>query len=179
MPQMTEQDGGYDDVEVPPQHEQGDHRHPQRAYRVVRLSRSTNRLLDRILRNQDEQMRLLTLHGQEITSHGFQMDQMHDDIGWLMTGMSEMYKYMGISVPPRPPSRVYPDQGPFFMQQPDPSMPSFTQPLPSMQARPIHGTARHPLLGVARTLQRRSSLSLTRSLTSIDDDDSGFYYHIM
>ncbi|KAJ0592160.1 hypothetical protein HanRHA438_Chr03g0108971 [Helianthus annuus] len=29
-----------------------------------------------------------------------------------------------------------------------------------------------------RTLQRRSSLSLTRSLTSIDDD-SGFYYHIM
>ncbi|KAJ0536491.1 hypothetical protein HanIR_Chr09g0442251 [Helianthus annuus] len=42
----------------------------------------------------------------------------------------------------------------------------------------IHGTARHPLLGVARTLQRRSSLSLTRSLASIDDD-SGFYYHIM
>ncbi|MFS8007867.1 hypothetical protein Hanom_Chr14g01265971 [Helianthus anomalus] len=127
------------------------------------------------------------------------MDQMHDDTGWLMTGMGEMYKYMGISVPPRPPPRVYPDQGPFFTQQPDPSMPSFTQPLhlttrpilsptfpchiflgpakpccsflcPTfpcrLQARPIHGTTRHPLLGVARTLQRRSSLCLT----SIDDD---------
>ncbi|MFS7903839.1 hypothetical protein Hanom_Chr01g00028861 [Helianthus anomalus] len=63
MPHMAEQDGGHDDVEVPPQHEQGDHQHPQRAYRAVRLPWSTNRLLDRILRNQDEQMRLLTLHG--------------------------------------------------------------------------------------------------------------------
>ncbi|KAJ0800490.1 hypothetical protein HanPI659440_Chr03g0103601 [Helianthus annuus] len=159
-------------------------------------------------------MRLLTLHGQEITSHGRQMDRMHDDIGWLMTSMGEMYKYMGISVPPRPPPRVYPDQGPFFTQQPDPSMPSFTQPLPSMQPydpsytqpdlslphfpwsgqtmplfplsdlsmqAPGMSYTRHspsPSTRRGRTLQRRSSLSLTRSLTSIDDD-SGFYYHIM
>ncbi|KAJ0906069.1 hypothetical protein HanPSC8_Chr07g0301301 [Helianthus annuus] len=127
IPQMAEQEGGHDDVEVPPRHEQGGHQHPHRAYRAVRLPRSTNRFLDRILRNQDEQMRLLT-------SHGRQMDQLHDDMGWMMTGMGEMYKHMGMSVPPRPSPRVYQGQGPFYTQQPDPSMSSFTQPIPSMQA---------------------------------------------
>ncbi|MFS8027677.1 hypothetical protein Hanom_Chr16g01501561 [Helianthus anomalus] len=43
-----------------------------------------------------------------------------------------MYKHMGISVPPHLSPRVFPDRGPFYMQQPDPSMPSFTQPITSM-----------------------------------------------
>ncbi|MFS8009199.1 hypothetical protein Hanom_Chr14g01281881 [Helianthus anomalus] len=56
-----------------------------------------------------------------------------------MSSMGEMYKYMGISVPPRPSPCVYPDQGPFFTQQPDPSTPSFTQLISSMQMclRPV------------------------------------------
>ncbi|KAF5804178.1 hypothetical protein HanXRQr2_Chr05g0194141 [Helianthus annuus] len=68
---------------------------------------------------------------------------------------------------------------------PDLSMPHFTQfcktmplfPMSglSMQARPIRGTARHPLLGVARTSRRRRSLSLTR----IDDDSGLFYYYVI
>ncbi|MFS7889988.1 hypothetical protein Hanom_Chr00s000006g01613461 [Helianthus anomalus] len=43
-----------------------------------------------------------------------------------------------------------------------------------LQTRPIRGTTRHPLLGVSRTLRRRSSLSLTRI-----DDDGGLYYFYM
>ncbi|MFS7907024.1 hypothetical protein Hanom_Chr01g00066371 [Helianthus anomalus] len=136
--------------------------------------------------------------------------------------MGEMYKFMGISVPPRPPARVYPYRGPLCTQQSDPSLPSFTQPITSMpiftqpipsmkapgpsytqfelstphfpesghtmplfplsdlsiQARPIRCIDRYPLLGVARTLRRKSSWSLTRSLTRIGDD-SGLYYFYM
>ncbi|MFS7889811.1 hypothetical protein Hanom_Chr00s000005g01611431 [Helianthus anomalus] len=47
---------------------------------------------------------------------------MHDDMRLLMNGMGEMYKYMGISVLPHPPQGVYPDGGPFYTQQLDPSM---------------------------------------------------------
>ncbi|MFS7990124.1 hypothetical protein Hanom_Chr11g01055051 [Helianthus anomalus] len=72
-----------------------------------------------------------------LTSHGRQMERLHDDMGWMMTCMGEMYKHMGMSVPPRPSPRVYQGQGPFYTQQPDPSMSSFTQPIPFMQARPI------------------------------------------
>ncbi|MFS7934119.1 hypothetical protein Hanom_Chr05g00387821 [Helianthus anomalus] len=57
------------------------------------------------------------------------MDQMHDDMGWQMTGMGEMYKYMGILVPPHPPPRVYPDQCPFFTQQADPCHPLPSHPV--------------------------------------------------
>ncbi|MFS8003204.1 hypothetical protein Hanom_Chr13g01211141 [Helianthus anomalus] len=109
---------------------------------------------------------------------------MHDAMGWLMTAISEMYKYIGISVPPCPPPRIYSDRGPFYMQQPDPSIPSFTQPITSMliftqpisymKARTIRYTTRHPLLGVTQTLRRRSSLSLTRI-----DDDNGLCYFYM
>ncbi|KAJ0568846.1 hypothetical protein HanHA300_Chr05g0159421 [Helianthus annuus] len=137
------------------------------------------------------------------------MDQMHDDKWWLMTSMGEMYKCMGISVPPHPLPRVYLDQGPFFTQQPDPChflsspsrpcrlmaraifSPTFpcyiflspARPHPSflcptfpcrLQARPIRGTARHTVLGVARTLRRKSSLSLMRI-----DNNSGLCYHYM
>ncbi|MFS7972893.1 hypothetical protein Hanom_Chr09g00850191 [Helianthus anomalus] len=74
---------------------------------------------------------------QLLTSHGHQMDRLHDDMGWMMTGMGEMYKHMGMSVPPRPSPRVYQGRGPFYTQQPNPSLSSFTQSIPSMQDRPI------------------------------------------
>ncbi|KAM0021696.1 hypothetical protein Hdeb2414_s0024g00653811 [Helianthus debilis subsp. tardiflorus] len=135
------------------------------------------------------------------------MDQMHDDKWWLMTSMGEMYKCMGISVPPHPLPQVYLDQGPFFTQQPDPchSLSSPSRPClwpvlysarpfhatfssvrsdhaPLSYVRPFHVGSRHilyvaqphPVLGVARTLRRKSSLSLTRI-----DDDSGLCYHYM
>ncbi|MFS7994979.1 hypothetical protein Hanom_Chr12g01112501 [Helianthus anomalus] len=46
---------------------------------------------------------------------------------------------------------------------------------PLLQAHPIRDTGRHPLLGVARTLRRRSSLSLT----GIDDDSALCYCYMM
>ncbi|MFS7907402.1 hypothetical protein Hanom_Chr01g00070941 [Helianthus anomalus] len=114
---------------------------------------------------------------------------------WLMTGMGEMYKYMGLTIPPRPPPRIYPNRGSFYTQQPDPSMPSFTQPILSIQVygpsytQPdfsmphflrsgqtmplfhLSDLSMQALLCVARTFRRRSSLSLTRI-----DDSSGFFY---
>ncbi|MFS7975197.1 hypothetical protein Hanom_Chr10g00877591 [Helianthus anomalus] len=52
------------------------------------------------------------------------------------------------------------------------TMPLF--PIPDMQASPIRCTACHPLLGMSRTLQRRSSWSLARI-----DDDIGLCYFYM
>ncbi|MFS7943101.1 hypothetical protein Hanom_Chr06g00496371 [Helianthus anomalus] len=44
-----------------------------------------------------------------------------------------------------------------------------------LQARPIRRTTRHPLLGMARSLRRRSLLNLTR----IDEDSGLSYFYMM
>ncbi|KAK1435129.1 hypothetical protein QVD17_00889 [Tagetes erecta] len=132
MPQMAEREGEGDDVEVPD--EQVGHQHPQRAYRAVRLPRSTNQLLSSILQNQEDEKCTRT-------SQGRQLDRLCDNIEWMMTGMTEMYKYMNLEVPPRPPPRVYPDQGSVHTQQRDPSMPSSShQPDTSMSFIPQSGS---------------------------------------
>ncbi|KAF5799122.1 hypothetical protein HanXRQr2_Chr07g0300931 [Helianthus annuus] len=59
------------------------------------------------------------------------------NMGWLMTGIGEMYKYMGVSVPPRPPPRVYPDRGSFYTQQPDPPCHPLPSPFRPFILRPV------------------------------------------